>query len=101
MQSQITLQFPPAEEADPGLPTLAERRSTVNAAIEASLEYATAAWEVALRWLASVDVDVRRLPDLSVSITTSHGRERGRTHARAAIPRRFFGRSVRLKRPVT
>jgi hypothetical protein len=69
---QISFQHPPSDEELHALPTLADRRSQVAGAIDATHAFAESAWEIALRFLRSVDVWITRPDDDEVSIQTEH-----------------------------
>jgi len=67
----IDVSFPrsPAEAA--ALLPLADRRKIVATAAEATLLYAEAAWDLAVRWLATIEVTVIRYPG-GVKLSTNH-----------------------------
>jgi hypothetical protein len=68
---QISFQHPPSDDELDALPTLADRRLLVADAIGVTHTFAASAWDVALRFLRSVDVWITRLND-EVSIETQH-----------------------------
>jgi hypothetical protein len=55
-----------------GLPTLNERRTQIAQAGDAALKYAQVTWDLALRWLRTIDVWIFRSED-EVRVQTRHG----------------------------
>jgi hypothetical protein len=68
---QISFQHPPSDDELDALPTLDQRRALVADAIDATHTFAASAWDIALRFLHSVDVRITRSDD-EVSIETLH-----------------------------
>ena len=60
-QEKITVHFPPLP--DDTAPPLSDYRAVVVEAVTAALSYSEALWDIALRWLPSVRVRIRPLPE--------------------------------------
>jgi hypothetical protein len=74
VEGKVTVTHP-FEPPTAGLPSLDERRRLVNAAAAAALKYGQSTWDLALRWLRTIDVWIIRT-DEEVRVETRHG---GRT----------------------
>lgn len=70
-QDRITVHFPP--QTDDAAPPLSDYRDVVVEAVTASLTYAQALWDLAVRWLPTVRVRIRLLSEHRIEVQTDQG----------------------------
>ena len=70
-QNEITVSFPP--KPSDTAPPLSSYREVVADALGAGVTYAQALWDLAIRWLPTVRVRIRTLPDSRIEIQTAQG----------------------------
>jgi hypothetical protein len=64
----IAVHFPP--RPDETAPPLSDYRDVVVEAVTAALPYAQALWDVAVRWLPTIRVRIRLLPEHRIEVQT-------------------------------
>lgn len=70
-QERITVRFP--SSPDETAPPLSDYRDVVAEAVTAALKYAEALWDLAVRWLPTVRVRIRQLPEHRIEVQTDQG----------------------------